>query len=99
MQDKTISLNAVKDLFCRICMESKICYRSKETCVDLKLFDKLSSVIPQQDNIAEDGTLTIRVADGRKVSRVLVCGDNHFGGLYYPDEESQRPDGRGRIDR
>ena len=39
--DRAISLNAAKDLFCRICMESKICYRSKETCVDLRLFDKL----------------------------------------------------------
>ena len=39
--DRAISLNAAKDLFCRICMESKLCYRSKETCVDLKLFDKL----------------------------------------------------------
>ena len=45
--DRAISLNAVKDLFCRICMESNLCYRSEETCEDLKLFDKLPSVNPQ----------------------------------------------------
>ena len=43
-----ISRQAVKDLFCRICMESNLCYRSKETCEDLKLFDKLPSVKPQE---------------------------------------------------
>lgn len=39
------------------------------------------------DDISEDGTLTVNVEDGTKVKRVLVCGDNHFGGLYYPDQE------------
>lgn len=29
-------------------MESNLCYRSKETCEDLKLFDKLPSVKPQE---------------------------------------------------
>ena len=37
--------------------------------------------------ISDDGTLTVNVEDGNKVSRVLVCGDNHFGGLYYPEQE------------
>ena len=46
--EDTISRQAVKDLFCRICMESNLCYRSKETCEDLKLFDKLPSVKPQE---------------------------------------------------
>lgn len=36
----------------------------------------------------EDGTLTVHVKDGSKVRRVLVIGDNIFGGLYYPDSES-----------
>jgi hypothetical protein len=40
---QAVSLNAVKDLFCRICMESNLCYRSKETCEDLRLFDELPS--------------------------------------------------------
>ena len=47
-QDRAISLNAVKDLYCRICMESNLCYRSKEGCGDLRLFDKLPSVKPQE---------------------------------------------------
>ena len=37
--------------------------------------------------ISDDGTLTVNVEDGNKVSRVLVCGENHFGGLYYPEQE------------
>lgn len=49
--------------------------------------EDLPPVKPQQEDIAKDGTLTVRVADGRKVTRVFVCGDNHFGGLYYPDED------------
>lgn len=39
------------------------------------------------EDISEDGTLTVNVEDGNKVSRVLVCGDNHFGGLYYPEQQ------------
>lgn len=35
--------------------------------------------------IGDDGTLVVNVLDGRKVNRVLVCGENHFGGLYYPE--------------
>ena len=37
------------------------------------------------EELSEDGTLTVHVKDGSKVSRVLVWGDNIFGGLYYPD--------------
>lgn len=44
------------------------------------------------EDISEDGTLTVKVKDGSKVNRVLVWGDNHFGGLYYPDKESD-PEG------
>lgn len=43
--------------------------------------------LEREPSISEDGTLTVNVEDGSKVSRVLVCGDNHFGGLYYPDQE------------
>ena len=39
-----IEREAVQDLFCRICMENNLCYRSKETCEDLRLFDELPSV-------------------------------------------------------
>ena len=58
-------------------------------CDAVKAIEKLPPVKPQQEDIAKDGTLTVRVADGRKVSRVLVCGDNHWGGLYYLDENAQ----------
>ena len=37
------------------------------------------------EEISEDGTLKVNVSDGSKVKRVLVWGDNIFGGLYYPD--------------
>jgi len=50
--EDAISRQAVKDLFCRICMESNLCYRSKETCEDLKLFDKLPSVKPQEKTVS-----------------------------------------------
>ena len=38
------------------------------------------------EDISEDGTLKVKVKDGSKVNRVLVWGDNIFGGLYYPDD-------------
>ena len=38
-------------------------------------------------SISDDGTLMVNIEDGTKVSRVLVWSDNHFGGLYYPDQE------------
>lgn len=44
--------------------------------------------LEREPSISEDGTLTVNVEDGNKVSRVLVCGDNHFGGLYYPEQEN-----------
>ena len=52
---------------------------------------KLPSVNPQESSdISNDGTLTVNVEDGRKISRVLVCGANHWGGLYYPDEQEPK---------
>lgn len=48
----------------------------------------ISADRPQED-ISEDGTLKVNVTDGAKVKRVLVCGDNNFGGLYYPDDRPQ----------
>jgi len=55
--DRAISLNAVKDLFCKICMENNLCYRSKETCEDLRLFDKLPPVNPCEDAISREEVL------------------------------------------
>ena len=46
--DDAISREAVKDLFCRICMENNVCYRSKDTCEDLKLFNQLPPVEPSR---------------------------------------------------
>lgn len=52
---------------------------------------KLPPVKPQEpSDISNDGTLTVNVEDGRKISRVLVCGANHWGGLYYPDEQEPK---------
>lgn len=51
-------------------------------------YDALDMAIEAlQEDISEDGTLKVKVKDGSKVNRVLVWGDNHFGGLYYPDGE------------
>lgn len=63
--DDAISRQAVKDLFCRICMESNLCYRSKETCEELRLFDTLPSVTSQQKTgrwieVTDEETLTTR---------------------------------------
>ena len=35
----------------------------------------------------DDGTLVVNVKEGEKVGRVLIEGDDHFGGLYYIDAE------------
>lgn len=35
----------------------------------------------------DDGTLVVNVKEGEKVGRVLIDGDDHFGGLYYIDAE------------
>lgn len=41
------------------------------------------------EDISEDGTLKVKVKDGSKVNRVLVWGDNIFGGLYYPEANDE----------
>lgn len=48
MNKDVVSRETVKDLHCSICKESNICYRSKENCCDLKLFDNLPPVTPKQ---------------------------------------------------
>lgn len=55
--------------------------------------------LKEKPSISEDGTLTVNVEDGSKVSRVLVCGDNHFGGLYYPEQEPKTGQWIERIER
>ena len=45
--EDAVRRQAVKELYCRICMETNICYRSKENCEDLKLFDELPSAQPK----------------------------------------------------
>lgn len=73
--DRVVSLNAVKDLYCRICMESNLCYRSKETCEDLRLFDKLPPVTPKTGHWISEGYY----ADGSNIQafRCSECG-NHI---------------------
>ena len=52
-----VSREAVKKLYCNICMDKNICYRNKENCGELNLFDKLPPVTPKQiklDGMLED---------------------------------------------
>lgn len=37
--------------------------------------------------ILDDGTLVVHVESGKNITRVLVEGDDHYGCLYYPDED------------
>lgn len=46
--------------------------------------------IEREEELSEDGTLTVHVSDGSKVNRVLVMGENIFGGLYYPDSAENK---------
>ena len=81
--DDVVSRQAIKKLKRHNLVEGQF--------VSLYDIEKLPSVRPQEQNenaISEDGTLTVHVVDGRKVSRVLVCGDNHWGGLYYLEEDT-----------
>ena len=45
--EDAVSREAVKKLYCNICMDKNICYRNKENCQELDLFDKLPSVTPK----------------------------------------------------
>lgn len=51
-------------------------------------FDMAISALSEE--LSEDGTLTVHVSDGSKVTRVFVMGDNIFGGLYYPDSAENK---------
>lgn len=69
-------------------------------CYDIGFYDLSGEKIPADklaeafdmaiealsEDISEDGTLKVKVKDGSKVNRVLVWGDNIFGGLYYPED-------------
>ena len=46
--EDVVSREVVKKLYCNICMDKNVCYRSKEKCEELGLFDKLPSVAPKQ---------------------------------------------------
>lgn len=59
---------------------------------NIKSLDMAIKALEQEPSISDDGTLTVNVEDGSKVNRVLVCGelvcgDNRFRGLYYPEQE------------
>ena len=73
--EDAVSRQAVKDLYCRICMETNICYRSKENCEDLKLFDELPSVQPK----AKTGRW---ITEEPTVVKPYVCSEcGHFYNL------------------
>lgn len=37
--------------------------------------------------IQPDGTLHIRVKEGKNINRVFVLGEDHYGDMFYPDSE------------
>ena len=41
----------------------------------------------KEPKLSEDGTLTVTVPDGSKVTRVMVCGENHQGDVFYPEDD------------
>ena len=46
--EDAVSREAAKKLYCNICMDKNICYRNKENCEELNLFENLPSVTPKQ---------------------------------------------------
>ena len=58
--EDAISREAVKELYCRICMDKNICYRSKENCEDLRLFDNLPSVPSRKGHWVKKGAWNTR---------------------------------------
>lgn len=86
--EDAISRQAVLDLQYRIDDSATL---STRDVVNVEDIEDLPSVNPQEpSDISNDGTLTVNVDDGRKISRVLVCGANHWGGLYYPDDQEPK---------
>lgn len=55
---------------------------------DIEALDMALSALSEE--LSEDGTLIVHIKDGSKVKRVLVMGDNIFGGLYYPDSAENK---------
>lgn len=58
---------------------------------DRKRIDALEMGIEALKNckLTADGTLVVNVPDGGMVKRVLVCGENHVGDVFYPEEVSE----------
>ena len=51
----------------------------------------IEALSAEPTELLKDGTLKVNVQNGAEVSRVLVWGDDMFGGLYYADTD--RPSG------
>lgn len=49
-----VSRQAAKKLHCDICMDNNICYKNKENCEELDLFDKLPPITPKHRWIPVD---------------------------------------------
>lgn len=96
MAIKALEQESCEDAITRILKRMWNCRGNHTTSIDKVkmeqiIRDELPSVKPQEpSDISNDGTLTVNVEDGRKISRVLVCGANHWGGLYYPDEQEPK---------
>ena len=69
------------------CLEGlKIYLNTKH--IDQEALDMAIEALDERKvELFDDGTLVVNVKEGEKVGRVLIEGDDHFGGLYYADEQ------------
>ena len=69
------------------CLEGLKIYLNTEH-IDQEALDMAIEALDERKvELFDDGTLVVNVKEGEKVGRVLICGDDHFGGLYYADEQ------------
>ena len=61
-------------------------FRNDEDRKQHEAFDMAIEALDERKvELFDDGTLVVNVKEGEKVGRVLIEGDDHFGGLYYID--------------
>lgn len=87
-----ISREAAKKLYCNICMDKNICYRNKENCEELNLFDKLPSAQPERKWIPcsekyPDMDERVLVYTVSHDYHVWDCMSNRADNYFWEDEE------------
>lgn len=71
------------------CLEGLKIYLKTEH-IDQEAVDMAIEALDERKvELFDDGTLVVNVKEGEKVNRVLIDGDDHFGGLYYADYEER----------